>query len=157
MAAGSFYAQPAYSEPISAVTATPSVQLGSVRLEASEEYVYVYNNGTTQISVGNGAILSAVSGYSVTVSSVTGVGAFFGVCKHATLTTATYGWLLTKGFSTVTGGGNTAIAAADVLVPAANGGWAATTGALSAVVQGQAMIATATGGAGYAYVRCFGS
>jgi hypothetical protein len=61
------------------------------------DYVFVYNAGTTQISKGNVAVIAtATTGYSVTVSSAV-YGIPVGVCVHATLTTATYGWLAYRG------------------------------------------------------------
>ena len=60
-----------YFESVSAVTATPSVEVGRRRIEGDEAYVYVYNTGSSTAGVNKGCVLSAVSGYSVTVSSVT--------------------------------------------------------------------------------------
>lgn len=157
MAAGNYFAQPMYSEAVSAVTATPSVQLGAVRLEAGEEYVYVYNAGNSQISIGKGAIMSAVSGYSVTVSSVSGFGAFIGFCKHVTMTTGTYGWLLTKGFVGVTAQGSSALVAGDVVVPGLDGSVTPQTGALTGLAAGLVVGATASAGAGTLFVKCFGA
>ena len=96
--------RPVLFAPISMVTATLGAndpEPGYRATVGDEDYVFVYNAGNSQISPTYGAVLSAVSGYSVTVSSVTSVDFLIGVCKHATLTTATYGWLMTRGFCQV--------------------------------------------------------
>lgn len=86
-------------ESVSAVTATNSVELGTRVLSGELEYTYVYNAGNSQISVKRACVLSAVTGYSVTVSSATDSAnaPLFGVVVNATLTTATYGWVATRG------------------------------------------------------------
>jgi len=88
--------QQVFSESVSAVTATASVEVGSRRREALNEYVYVYNMSTSTIDVGLGAVYSTSSGYSVTVSSITG-DACAGVVKNAQIGPEEYGWLCTKG------------------------------------------------------------
>lgn len=100
----SFHGQNVVAESVSNVTATNSVELGTRRTVAGNDYIYVYNSGNAQISVGMPAGIgpnSMNSGYSVSVSNAAsqlGGELVVGVCYHATLTTATYGWLLTKGF-----------------------------------------------------------
>jgi hypothetical protein len=89
-----------YTESVSAVTATNSVSLGSRRTEGGNDYVYVYNAGGTPIIPTYGAILSANSAYSITISSALG-DRCAGVVKHTTMTTGTYGWLCTRGPVTV--------------------------------------------------------
>ncbi len=94
---------------------------GMVCQDGDERYIFVYNNGTSQITVGCGAVATAVTGYSVTVSSITHVDYPVGVCKHATLTTGTYGWLLQKGFSQAKAG--SALVAGDLVCLGVDGGW----------------------------------
>lgn len=91
------------TESLSAVTGTPGRQAPSLgtRLWADgKEWIYVYNEGTSQASPGYGLTVNAVSGcvspYSCTVSSNSG-SPLVGVVVHATLTTATYGWVCSKG------------------------------------------------------------
>ena len=84
-------------ESVSAVTATPTpgLDLGTERIVAGEKYRYVYSLG--QISPGYGATYSGTSGNSVAATGVVSGEHCAGFCKHATLTTGTYGWLLVKG------------------------------------------------------------
>ena len=73
-----------------------------VTFEDGNTYRWVYNEGNTDIAPGLLAQLnSAATGYSVTVTNATNTGRPVGVVKHATLTTDTYGWLLTKGFGKI--------------------------------------------------------
>lgn len=94
---------PVINESVSAVTLTPSVQLGMRRTDSGVDYIYVYNNGNTQISVGQPATIqpaSMNSGYSVCVSNVAsqvGGELVVGVCYHATFATSAYGWLVVRG------------------------------------------------------------
>lgn len=144
---------PVCFESVSAVTATPSVEVGTIRIEGDEKYIYVYNAGTTQISVGKCAVASAVSGYSVTVSSISGDFAI-GFAKHATLTTATYGWLVTRGFvdSVTNGMASTALAAGDVIQVAADG---AVAKGVTGPSVGKMMTATGSAGVANAFVCVF--
>lgn len=155
-----FYAQPSYVESVSSVTLTNSVQLGAVRMEGGEEYVYVYNDGGASAAVGFAMVpQSGSSGYSVTVTSVTGVGVAMGFVKHATFTTAAYAWVLTKGYcpSVKNAQASTAVVSGDVLALAANGAVQLHTGALTTPVLGIAISATGSAGVFSAFVRCFGS
>lgn len=144
---------PVLFEGVSAVTATNSVDLGSRRTVAGAEYIYVYNAGNSQISTGKIAVVSALSGYSVTVSSISGDFAV-GVCKHATLTTGTYGWLLTRGFvdSMTNGMASTAIVAGDVLQVAADGAMAK---GVTGQNIGKAMTATGSAGVANAFIALY--
>lgn len=148
---------------VSMVTATPGSndpEVGTVITEGDEEYIFVYNTGNSQISVGQGAVVSAVTGYSVTVSSTSQVDLPVGVVKHSTLTTGTYGFLLTKGFGkyAVTANGPI-VAAGDGLTLGADGYWATklvTTAYSQSVMPsifGKAVVATASAGVGEAYFR----
>ena len=151
-----FYNQPAYAESVSNVTLTPSVALGSVRMEAGNQYLYVYNDGGASINVGRGVIISANTGYSVTVSSLTNVGGFLGVCQHNTIMTASYGWIVTRGFCKVLAAA-TAITSGAPLFVGVDGTFTESSGALTQMAQGYCVTATAAGGIGYGYVRCFGA
>lgn len=94
---------PILFESVSAVTATPSVELGTERTVAGEKYVYVHNCGTGSTGVGVGLIrpASAFAGlYSASVSSASG-DMCVGFVKHATIPTLNYGWALEDGVVTV--------------------------------------------------------
>jgi len=149
-------------ESVSAVTLTPSVEIGVRRIENEEEYIYCYNDGGASITAGFGVILSNVTGYSVTVSSVTEVGGFFGIAKNATFATAAYGWMMVRGFVDMPNGmAGTAVADADIVVPAVDGKFAAHTSTAKTIPFGVVMSAGASGGTGASlsmlFVRCLGA
>lgn len=148
------YRQQFFNEGVSAVTASPSVEVGMERTVGDERYCYVYNAGNSQIPPSYGCTLSAVTGYSVTVSSLTNVD-LFGVVKHTTLTTGTYGWVMKKGFAAVEMGANNSAAAGVLLCPGADGTFAhATQTTLPfGMIVGKAMEAMASGASGQAYIN----
>jgi hypothetical protein len=94
---------PVAEESISACTQTPSVGLGTRRTWKGEDYVYCYNSGGGQASIGNGVkFITGASGYSIAATSITDVfSPCVGVVKHATMATADYGWIMNRGFATV--------------------------------------------------------
>jgi len=148
---------PIFTESVSNVTATNSVEVGTRRREGDEEYVYVYNDGNSEIPPSYGAVISAVSGYSVTISSITSVDFLAGVCKHATLTTGTYGWLVTKGFVQVEMEANNSCTAGQILALAADGEFALksnSTGYPTPAV-GKSMEAIASAGSGTAFISVY--
>ena len=119
-------ASPIRFSGVSAVTATRGPndpQLGDEVVEGSTKYVYVYNGEATTIPIGVGCVLvSGATGYTVTISSVTG-DRLIGVAKNVAIPTANYGWVAYKGFTTVqmmTASG-TAAAVSTPLQVAANG------------------------------------
>jgi hypothetical protein len=144
-----------YMESVSAVTATNSVEIGTRRIFNSEAYIYVYNGGSNaQIGPGLFAAVTATSGYTVTVSSTSGQFAV-GVCKHATITTGTYGWLLTAGYvdGVFNGMASTALAGNEALQLAADG--KVCKGETGPFI-GQATKATASAGSANMYVSICG-
>ena len=145
---------------VSMVTATLGVndpEVGTVVQEGDEEYIFVYNAGNSQISVGQGATVSAVTGYSVTVSSTTMIDEPVGVCKHATLTTGTYGWLMKKGFGPAVAPTSSGLAAGQLLVLGGDGVWAVKSISTDApaAVYGKVMQATGSAGVGTAFLKIF--
>lgn len=110
-----------FEESVSAVTATNSVELGARRYSDGIEYVYVYNAGGEEIGPLQGCTVSAVSGYSVTVSSVCGANRLAGVPINATLTTATYGWVAQQGHTNVSGNTQTLVGLGSYLQLGDNG------------------------------------
>jgi len=157
--AGPYGLPTVWTESVSAVTATNSVEVGTLRYEGEILYQYVYNAGTTQINPGEICTLSAVTGYSVTVSSIIDpISKPFGVVQNATLTTATYGWVGRSGIMMLENAGNTAIAAGYPIATAADGSVDAPTGGTgttwSKAVFAKALTATTTAGNFHALVQC---
>jgi hypothetical protein len=146
-----------FFESVSAVTASPSIEVGAYRRQGDEEYIYVYNAGNSQIQPSYGAVVSGVSGYSVTLSSTTSVDLLMGVCKHATITTGAYGWLLTRGFVAVEMEADNSCAAGQLLALAADVEFALksnSTGYPTPAV-GKSMEAIASGASGSAFIKVF--
>ncbi len=100
---GTLYDNPnLFTESVSAVTATNTVQLGAVRYWNGSMYKYVYNGDTAVAYPGYAVQLaSGGSGNTISVSMTTGDAAF-GVVQNATLTTATYGWVMRQGLAMIT-------------------------------------------------------
>lgn len=146
---------PILFESVSAVTATPSIEVGSTRREGNADYVYVYNAGNSQISPAFGCVMSGVSGYSVTVSSTTSVDLLVGIVKHATITTGAYGWMMVRGFGEFKAEASNSFAAGQLIAVAADGAFALksnSTGYPTPAV-GKAMAAIASGASGTGYFR----
>jgi len=91
------------TESVSAVTATPSVQLGTRRLLDGREYVYAYCGGAGDANQGSPAILTSVSGYSFICNTFTTAADFsatfslLGVVQNATCASSSYCWVATRG------------------------------------------------------------
>lgn len=155
--AGTYGHQQLFTESVSAVTATNTVALGTRRVEGGNEYLYVYNAGSTA-AVGYGVIASANSGYSVTITSVMG-NLPLGVVQSNDLTASYYGWVQTKGFVHVYWNGTAAngtAAIGDAVVLGANGGFdhvvTALAGGTHGVI-GYSVSEIATAGTGTIYLR----
>jgi hypothetical protein len=92
-----------HEEVISAVTATPSVSLGSRRLYGGNEYVYAYNGGSAA-NKGAPVVMTGTSNYTFVVTFATGADipcTFLGVVQHATCAAGSYCWVVVKGFADV--------------------------------------------------------
>jgi hypothetical protein len=134
-------------------------EVGYRRWYEGAEYVYVYNEGGSDINPGYACVInSAATGYSVTVTAATSADLVVGVVKHATLTTGDYGWVVTRGITnvemgatsgTVAARGLIEVGAAGVFVPVSN-----TTGNKSPAV-GQALAAIVSSASGSAYINCY--
>jgi hypothetical protein len=86
-------------ESVSAVTATPSVQVGTRRLDDGREYVYAYNGGSIA-NKGCPVILTATSGYTFVVTYATGAdkgSVILGTLHNATCAAGSYAWVATRG------------------------------------------------------------
>jgi len=149
---------PVEVESVSNVTLSNSVDLGTVRIYNGAEYVYVYNAGVQSISTNMLAVMSANTGFSVTVSAVASYDIPVGVAANTNIGTAYYGWLMTKGFcSVINGQASTALAQGAVINATSSGKVIEATGALSAPAFGIVIQATGSAGVAYAYIRTFGS
>jgi hypothetical protein len=119
-----------------------------------EDYIFVYNAGGSAIGVSYGATVSAVTGYSVTVSSLTGVDPLVGVCVNTSIGAAEYGWLVTKGFATIEMGAAGSAPAGSLLCLGTDGAFAFksnSTGHPGPTV-GKAMETIAASASGVAYI-----
>ncbi len=132
-------------------------RVGDVRTVGNENYLYCYNNGNSQILPGDGVVVSAVSGYSVTLSSTTGVDLLVGIVKHSTIATGYYGYVCTRGFTQVNMGANLSAAAGALLVLAADGKFTNKTisTGYAAAAKVKTMDAIASGASGTAYVSVY--
>jgi hypothetical protein len=139
---------PVMFESVSAVTATPSVDLGTVVNVGGEQYIYAYAIATVSASVG--ATISGVSGYSVIATGMISGAFCVGFAKHADIPAGSYGWLLQKGFisSPVNGMVGTAIAATDGIMLAADGKIANAAAAVGGHLVGRSVTAVVSGGTG---------
>ena len=148
--------------PISATTSALGAndgEVGTRRFEQGREYVLVYNDGNSNMAVGQGIVLqSGVSGHSCTISSVTSVDCLVGVVRHKTISTGYYGWAVTRGITYVkmmaTSG---TVAAGDMLELGGNGLFykaSNTTGNVSPAC-GKALEAIVSSATGLAYVSCY--
>jgi hypothetical protein len=139
---------------------TKDGELGAVHTDTDGcTYRLIYNVGGASVPVGCGVVLNAgATSYSCTVTAATSADLVVGVCKHATITTGAYAWVVTHGIvpvqmgatsGTVTTGGLIEIGANGYFVPVSN-----TTGNKAPAV-GKALNTIASSGTGDAYVRCF--
>jgi hypothetical protein len=150
-----------YNESVSAVTATPSVELGSRQFSDSREYVYMYNGGAVAYPA-RVVQVSGVTGYTFVVTFASGAGVHaqpFGVVRNATIAAGSYGWVLTRGFTDLKNDGTAVVSVGDLVVNSLDGLVRVTT-ATSVVTQtvyggivGKAMQATDTCALFGAYVR----
>lgn len=131
----------------------PSV--GDLWQYGDEQYVFVYNVGSSTVNVGHACTVSAVTGYSVTVSTLTSTDFVVGVCKHAAIATGSYGWLVQRGFTSVELGADNSAAAGNLLGIGVDGTFALKSSATgyTAPAIGKAMEAIASGASGMAYIR----
>jgi hypothetical protein len=156
-----YYSPILCSESVSAVTATPSVDIGTRRFDSGREYVYIYNGGG-EVAPGYVMIATGVSGYTCVATYAFGTSKplAMGVVRNATLTTGTYGWICTRGFTDLYNIGTASVAVSNRLALGADGAVFVDTdtSAITALVHrgnfdGYAMQATDTAGTFGAYVR----
>lgn len=130
-------------------------EVGTRIRSGDEDYIFVYNTGASTATVGHACVLSAVTGYSVTVSSTTSADMAVGVVKHSDIEPAAYGWLVCKGFTSIEMGATSGTVAAGGLVHLADDGKfvpvSNATGSKDNVV-GKAMEAIVSNASGQAYI-----
>lgn len=122
---------PAIFESVSAVTDTPSVEIGTRVNYAGNEYVYV--QAKTAITRGCGCQPYLTAGYSYLVENIGTVLAasnlvFAGLVEHTTMSTDSYGWLLINGVGTFTSTNSTITTTGQKVSVHDNGGVATWTG-----------------------------
>lgn len=94
----SFYgASPIGFESVSAVTSTPSVDLGSRRVVAGDEYVYCYNITGSSVTQGALMVASGGSGFSLTRSSTDSLDAPSVIVANAAVGAGQYFWGMARG------------------------------------------------------------
>jgi hypothetical protein len=137
-----------FEESVSAVTATPSVDLGTRRFEGGADWLYVYNGSTNEaIDQYRGCKLASLSsGYTVDCAtadpSTITAAILAGVAVNATISTGSYGWIMTRGQASIYNKGSAAVGG-DHIFLAVSGtfrGYTATTGTgalLRAPIAGQ--------------------
>jgi hypothetical protein len=94
-------------ESVSAVTGTPSVDLGTIRFKDGIEYMYMHNGSSGAVNQGSPVLITASTGYTFvvtyaqidTVTAAAGYGfAFAGTLHNATMPSAAlYGWVARRG------------------------------------------------------------
>lgn len=95
-------------ENVSSVTAVNSVSIGEMVWNNGNEYIYCYNGGG-EARQGAVVVLSGVSSYTFVATAATGADTTlqaFGVVKNATVATANYAWICTRGFVSVNNAAN---------------------------------------------------
>lgn len=134
-------------------------ELGTKIQVGPSEYVLVYNGGNSNAISGNAMVSSGLSGYTLTISSTTSADAVFGFVNNATISTASYGWIVTRGPTNVKAGATSgSIAANELFEIAANGlvvRVSNTTGNVAPAV-GFALEAIVSSATGRAWVNCWG-
>lgn len=139
---------------------TNDPEVGTVCRSGSHDYIFVYNTGSSTVNPGYGVVCSAVSGYSVTVSSTSGLDVLIGVCRHAAIPTGSYGWVVTKGFCQIQMSATSGtVAAGDYVGLGPDGTFnrraSANTDVMLAPIVGKAMAAINSSASGTAYIKAF--
>jgi len=144
---------------VTATLGSKHPEVGTRAHVAGRDYVWAYNDCNSDINPGFGCVLqSAATGMSVSVSAVTSADIVVGVCYHSTLTTGTYGWLLTRGIGKAEMNATSGtVAAKDLLEIGANGDWqkVSNTTANFAPAAGCALEAIVSSASGAAYFSVY--
>jgi hypothetical protein len=152
----SFYSNtPIVFGGLSGVTATRGTkepEIGTRVNSGGNEYLYVYNAGTTDIPIGYAVTpLAGTAGYSCTISTTAQIDVPMGVVKNSTLSASCYGWVQTRGHCKIHVAA--AVSAGTPMQLGANGIWASgVTGPFFAKLLVAASAATNT--SALAYISC---
>ena len=153
------FADPISFESVSAVTATPTVELGTLRSSGGELYEYVY--AVKALPVGYGCVLTGTSGHSAIATGVVSGEFAAGFVKHAEISSGSYGWILKKGVVDLKNGRlSTAAVVNECIRLAADGAICsdsnvATTSIDGGFVVGKVLSAGASGGTGASLSLCY--
>ena len=122
-------------ESVSTTTLTNTVPIGTEWGDASgNKYIYAFNASNSQLSQGQFCVLATnVSGYSVTITNATSVDIAVGMVRNATIATAGFGWLMTKGFAGIATD-NTSFVTGQGLLLGVNGAFGAVTSTIASFV-----------------------
>ena len=146
-------------ESASAVTATPSVELGTRRTFNGEEFVYVYAAKT--VSMGVGGVYTGTSGHTIVATGAVSGEYCAGVVKHESIPSGYYGWLMKRGVCDVKNGrASTLPVINDIVRLGADGMFLSDVNvATSAIdgghVVGKVLSAGASGGTGASYFLAY--
>lgn len=136
-------------------------EVGQIHRDADgRQYRLIYNEGGASVPVGCGVvtIAGASSPASVTVSAATSADLVVGVCRHATITTAAYAWVVCEGVTTVLANATSGTCVTGAMIEVAANGYAvpvSNTTSNKSPAFGKALNTIASSGTGDAYVRCF--
>ena len=156
-----YYGWMGQNETVSAVTATPSVEIGARTFYDGREYIYMYNGGS-EAAKNKVVVASGTSGYTfvVTFASGAAIGCLpMGVVRNATIAAGSYGWVCTRGFVDLYNDGTASVTSGDFIVLSVNGNVRQvtfTSVVTQAVITGKlahAMQSTDTAGTFGAYIR----
>ena len=136
---------------------TAKAAIGGTTVWKGDSYTYVFNGGNSEIPPGFGVIITATSGYTVTVSSLSGITPCFGVVRHATISTGDYGFVQTNGFCPLEADADTALSAGDNVVLGDDGVHTRKTAAGNylANAHGYMQDTAASGASAIAFINCF--
>lgn len=154
------------ASPISHATVDSAyrvAELGARVTIKGEEYVYIHNAAATDASIGRGMVMSSLSGYSLTVSSVAAnYDVPWCVVKHVSIPAGGFGWGLVRGLSPIAVDTTAATGAYAKLGD--DGIFSAFVGSATAnAIMGLPLVKILSSGTGISttglamgYVRCFG-
>lgn len=146
-------------ESVSQVTATNTVELGTLRIEAGEVYEYVYAG--KDLNQGFVGVYSGTSGKTLVATGAVSGEMAGGAVKHATIPSGSYGWVLKKGVVDLCNGrASTAPSVDQVVRLAADGKICCDVMVVTSAIEGghifgKVLSAGASGGTGSSKALCY--